>query len=296
MSIQALLPGPPVEPTRVPPPDKPGDAQEIAPESRPAEAVPEVNEVTFELTVSEDKLQASVFALRQGNPSVTPEDLKSFLKSQGIGHGLVNQERMEEYIREGALFLQPCLLAEGKPAEPGKDAQVTYHFDKDPLKIGSIKAGGTIDFKDKGEIPQVKEGDLLAEKNPLVKAVPGLDVFGKKVPIEEARDVPFILGTGARKSADGLKIIAQIRGRPELMGDGRVCVFPELKVKGDAGVATGHIRFEGFVDVEGAVQEGYRSKPAVWRPERSTGRKSKSTGTRSSTAASWGQRSRSGET
>lgn len=171
---------------------------------------------------------------------------------------MVDDRKIGEYISQGEILQEACLIAEGEPSIPGQDAQVTYYFERDPLKIGSIRQGGAIDFKNKGEIPQVKEGDLLGEKTPLVKEKPGKDVFGKLIPADPAKDVLFSAGTGTKRSPDGLKIFAQISGRPELLCDGRVCVFPELKIKGDVGLTTGHIRFDGFVDVEGTIQEGYK--------------------------------------
>lgn len=226
----------------------------------PDQGPEESPEVSYELVVSEDKLKASLCAHGEGASSISMEGVKKFLKAKGICHDLVDDRQIEEYISQGAILKEPCLMAEGQPATLGKDAQVTYYFDRDPLKIGGIRAGGAIDFKDKGEIPQVKEGDLLGEKIPLIKEKPGMDVFGKPIPVEPAKDVLFHSGTGTRKSPDGLKIYAQINGRPELMGDGSVCVFPEIRIKGDVGLATGHIRFDGFVDVEGTIQEGFQVK------------------------------------
>jgi uncharacterized protein (DUF342 family) len=215
-------------------------------------------EISYELAVSEDSLKAHLFARVEGSPSINVEDLKKFLKTKGICFGLVDDRKIGEYISQGAILQAPCLIAEGQPPTPGQDAQVTYSFDRDPLKIGSIGQGGAIDFKNKGEIPQVKEGDLLGEKIPLVKEKTGKDVFGKLIPADPAKDILFSPGTGTKRSSDGLKIFAQISGRPELLRDGKVCVFPELKIRGDVGLATGHIRFDGFVDVEGTVQEGYK--------------------------------------
>ena len=167
---------------------------------------------------------------------------------------------IEEYIKSGAFWGGPCQVAQGTLAEPGKDAQVTYCFEKDPLRIGIIKAGGGIDFKDKGEISQVKEGSLLGEKIPLVKEKPGRDVYGEPIVVEKAKDFPLIPGPGAKASADRLKIYAQRSGRPMVGSDGKVSVFNELKIPGDVGLETGHIRFDGFVEIAGAIQAGFQVK------------------------------------
>jgi len=226
----------------------------------PAQEPEKPPEISYELTVSEDNLKAHLYAPAEGNSPLNIEDLKKFLKAKGICHGLVDDRQIGELINQGSIFQKLCLIAEGQPATPGKDAQVTFCFDRDPLKIGSIKEGGGIDYKDKGEIPQVKEGDLLSEKIPLVKEKPGMDVFGKPVPVDAAKDIPFVTGTGTKKSEDGLKIYAQTSGRPELLSDGRLCVLAELKIPGDVNLGVGHVRFEGFVDVAGTIQEGFQVK------------------------------------
>ncbi len=237
----------------------PGEESIPQPEGGPAPQ-PEPPKISYELQVSADQLQAYVRVRTEGSPAISLKDVKDFLKSERISHGVVVDETIEEYTRNESILKEPCLAARGTLPGPGKDAQVTYHFERDPLKIGSTRTGGAIDFKNRGDIPQVSEGDLLAEKVPLVKEKPGTDVFGKPVPVEAAKDILFSSGPGTKRSADGLKIYSRLRGRPELLADGKICVFPEIKIKGDVGVVTGHIRFDGFVDVEGCIQEGYKVK------------------------------------
>lgn len=217
---------------------------------------------SYELIVSPDKLKAYLRVQGERTASILTEDVKKVLAENRISYGLVDNERIEEYIRLENLHREPCLIAEGTPAAPGMDAQVIYHFDRDPLKIGKIKikGGDAIDFKDKGEIPQVKSGTLLAEKIPLLKEKPGVDVFGNPVPIDKAKDIRIFCGPGTGTSTDGLKIYAKRDGRPILLTDGRISVLAELRIEGDVGLETGHIRFDGFVDIVGAIQQGFRVK------------------------------------
>jgi hypothetical protein len=214
----------------------------------------------FELVVSEDRLKASLCLEGEGKENVTPEDIKKFLKEKRILHGVAEDSALEELLKSGAILEDLCLVAQGTPPEPGVDAQVTYHFDKDPLKIGVMKAGGGIDFRDKGEIPQVKEGALLAEKVPPVQAKPGKDVFGQTLDVAPAKDIPLMPGPGTKVSEDRLKIYAQRNGRPTVSSEGTFSVINELIIPGDVGLGTGHIRFDGFVDVGGAVEAGFQVK------------------------------------
>jgi hypothetical protein len=77
-------------------------------------------------------------------------------------------------------------IATGTDPIPDTPPQIKYHFDTDPLKIGTLTEDGLMDWKDRGKLPQVKEGDLLAEKIPGPKGKEGMDVYGKKIPIPKA--------------------------------------------------------------------------------------------------------------
>lgn len=215
-------------------------------------------EIPYNLVISEDKLKAHISALGDPIPSITTENLRSFLREKGISYGLVDDSVITEYLNREGGQREPLLIAEGHPPRPGKDAQVTFFFEKEPSKIGTESTGGSIDFKDKGKIAQVKPGALLAEKAPLVKAEPGKDVYGKPIPVEDAKDIFIHPGVGTEKSADGLKIYAKIGGRPDLLAGGRLCVFSELKIDGDIGLETGHVDFDGFINISGMVQEGFK--------------------------------------
>jgi uncharacterized protein (DUF342 family) len=212
----------------------------------------------FDLTVSEDKNEAYILVGGKLPDTTTIEEVKNLVKEKGICYGLVDDSQINDYLNQGVIRGKPWLIAKGKPPKPGQDARIIYHFDKDPLKIGTIKTKGNIDFKEKGEIPQVEEGTLLAEKIPLVKEEPGMDVYGQVVPVPKALDTTILAAENTKLSGDGLKIFSKKAGRPVLSEDGRLFVYPEIEIKGDVGLETGHIHFNGFINVYGSIQEGFK--------------------------------------
>ncbi len=222
-------------------------------------APPTPAEFPFILKVSDDKLQAEL-VLTEDPAALGPGEIKKFLAGHGITFGLIDEE-IEALLRERPVGT-PRLIAKGRSPKSGKDAEVAYYFDRDPLKIGTLRAGGSIDFKAKGEIPQVKEGFLLAEKTPLIREKDGIDVYGNPIPAEKANDLFLYSGPGVKSSPDGLKFYAGTNGRPELLADGKLYVFPEFRIEGDVGLETGHIDFDGYVNVSGTVQEGFRVRGA----------------------------------
>lgn len=215
------------------------------------------SDAEFNLTVSEDKLKAFISVKREVSGPITIDNIKNFLQMKGIEYGIVDDAQISEYLKIIDNKKEALKIAEGKPPEPGKDAHIKYYFEKDPLKVGAGKEGGAIDFKDRGDIPHVKEGDLLVEKIPIVEGRPGKDVYGSPIPPQKPNDIKLKHGKDTKISDDRLKIIAKIDGIPEISAMGKVYVSPQLKISGDIGLKTGHVDFEGKIDVSEAIQNGF---------------------------------------
>ncbi len=248
-------------------PDPPPAATEKEAIPDPAKAVepqetnvPELESFGFKIVVLDDRLSVRLFPPESLPESLTPEALREYLSEKGIVHGLIKDEGFTSLMNSPGSKEEGWLIAEGTPPQPGEDAKIIYHFDTEAHKVGTVREGGIIDFKDKGEIQQVKEGELLAEKVPLVKEVPGKDVFGQIIPVDKAQDLLLLAGENTKASEDGRKITAKTGGRPALAKDGRISVYPELRIEGDVGLETGHIQFSGHVNVRGIIQEGFRVK------------------------------------
>ena len=219
-----------------------------------------INDDYFDLTVSEDKMTALFSIKKESTISFTLLDVKEYLETKGMKYGIVSDEIISDYLENKENRDTPIKIAEGKLPEHGVDASIRYHFDTDPLKIGTIKNGGSIDFKDKGGIPQVKKGDLLAEKIPAVEGTAGHDVFGRYLAVPKPKDKALRKGKGASISEDKLKIFAEVDGIPEISAIGKVYVSPRLEISGGVGLKSGHVDFDGKIDVLGTIQSGYRVK------------------------------------
>jgi uncharacterized protein (DUF342 family) len=142
-----------------------------------------------------------------------------------------------------------------------------YHFETNPLKAGKLLEDGTIDWKDRGEIPQVDEGNLLAEIIPGIYGTVGMDVFGNEIPALPIAKLSLSAGKGVKKSEDGNSFFASARGTPQLSGNEALIVSPVLNIPGDIGIKTGHVEFNGHIEVEGAVQSGFRVRGESFRAQ-----------------------------
>ena len=215
----------------------------------------------IDISVSKDKLTASAYV--EGRVPVTEfdvSDVKIMLHSDGILHGIADDTVIKAFLNGEFSVGEGWAIATGTEPIPDTPPQIIYHFDTDPLKIGTLTEDGLMDWKDRGKLPQVKEGTLLAEKIPGPKGKEGMDVYGKKIPIPKVREQRFKCGKGARRSEDGMQVHATLSGIPKLSYGGEISVMPTLHIQGDISLETGHVEFDGHIEVAGAVEKGYRVK------------------------------------
>lgn len=230
---------------------------ESTPGTRSAEQPSHPLDQALRVSLSPDGSQASIASFDSIPEDTFVEDLKTFLAKHEVTHGLMPDDELKAFLEGDSASGRPFVVARSTPPQPGQDAEIIYHFDTDPLKVGTIKDGGNIDFKDKGELPQVSKGDLLAERIPPKEGVPGIDVRGRPVPPPRQKDRRLRKAKGTVLSEDGLSLFADNSGRPEMSADGKVFVFSQHKISGDVDLKTGHVEFEGDIHVSGTVQKGF---------------------------------------
>ena len=238
-----------------------GKTHEAPPDkNRPAQPAHK-KDSALDINVSKNKLTASAYI--DGDVPVTAfdvSDVKVMLHAEGILYGIVDDARIEAFINGEVSRGERWTIAAGTDPIPDAPPQIKYHFDTDPLKIGTLTEDGLMDWKERGQLPQVKEGNLLAEKIPGPKGKEGMDVYGKKIAIPKVREQRFKCGKGARRSEDGMQVHATLSGIPKLSGTGEISVMPTLHIQGDISLKTGHVTFDGHIEVTGAVEKGYRVK------------------------------------
>lgn len=210
----------------------------------------------LDLCLSKDKLQA--FLEPSGDElNYSLQQVKELLAGGGVVHGLVDDEAIINYLSKKPLPKTPFQAACGTPAITGEPAEIRYYFEIDPFRIGTLKSDGTMDWKNRGQIPQVHAGDLLAEKTGGKPGQAGINVLGADIPPPRIREPQLKCAKGAQRSEDGLQVFAKTDGTPKLGSDGRISVLSILSIDGDIGLETGHINFEGYIEAEGAVCYGY---------------------------------------
>ncbi|PKM43874.1 MAG: hypothetical protein CVV05_13580 [Gammaproteobacteria bacterium HGW-Gammaproteobacteria-1] len=241
---QPSVPSPSAAAADVPPP--------AASEPAPQPAAPG----GFSISIAENALAAFI-TLHDGAQRPDPDALRHALHMQHIDR--VDEPALLQACAPDAPLGQPLCVAQGSAPQAGSDASLDYLFELHPLKPGR-ETDDTIDFRDRGDIPQVAEGAVLARKTAAVDGVPGRDVYGRVLKVAKVRDVRIQAGNGAQLEPDRLTITAQVAGHPVLTASGIIAVHPEFRIDGDLGYNTGHVDFAGRVIVSGTVQNGFHVK------------------------------------
>lgn len=214
-------------------------------------------EACLNLTVSGDKLTATIAAVGDNVPPPPLEKVKKLIAEKEIVHGLISDQLMKAHLQKSPLPREPFVVAQGEPPVPGNPPEIRYYFDTDPLRIGTLLEDGSMDWKNRGDIPQVKPDELLAEKVGGNPGQPGTNIFGQEVLPPRIKEPPLKFTKGAGRSEDGKQIFSKVAGMPKLGGDGRIGVSRVLPIETEIGIETGNIEFDGLIEVNGGVASGY---------------------------------------
>ena len=219
-------------------------------------------------TIVSDGMKAYLVEKSKMDSDVNIADIKKILAREKIIFGIVSDKKIQSFIDKRLKRIKPFLIAEGKlPTEPSHGS-IEYMFDTNPIKnIDTSKVDeeqDRIDYKERGEMPFISKGDLIAQRIPGIPGKHGKDVFGKRIEAQKARQANLRCGNGVSLSEDKRMAHARIDGMPVLTTGRmeRVNVLPQYYINGDVNMKTGNIRFAGPVVVKGTVQNGFKIRSA----------------------------------
>ena len=210
--------------------------------------------------------------------TVTAAKIIEQLEDNGIVYGLVEPFEVGAFIDSSGFRTNPFRVARGGDPLPGKNARIEYFFETDHLKVGGIDLDGNIDFKDRGPIPWVKKGCLLAKKFPMTEAREGRNIFDQVVSVPGVTDTALKYGTGVTCASDGLEFYAEINGTPTLDRSGKIQVSHAFTAPNDINFETGHIDYDGDIVIKGTLKTGFRAMGHVVRVDTVDGGEIRATG------------------
>lgn len=219
---------------------------------------PEIITGGIKLQVARDFMAAFISKTDQFNPDISAMEIKEALFERDIVNGIVVDDMIDGFIKSSGFKTQSFRIARGIKPVQGQDAKLEFFFNTDYLKAGGLDAEGNIDFKERGVIPHVEEGTVLAEKTSMILARQGQNIYGDEVETLPGEDIPLRFGKGAKLSEDGLKVLAEVRGYPKYSLSGVIFVHNEYTTGGDVDYETGHIDYDGNVNIKGCIKSGFK--------------------------------------
>ena len=203
------------------------------------------------IDISRDKMKATVkYDTKNGSRLPTFDMMMEELVNKGISYGLD-----EEEVKRGVESLAPFVAAQGTPPIPGENAYIDRKFDLGVKGRPVMDQYDRVDYKDLNLFVLVKANDTLAIRIPQTKGTPGKNIFGEVVPAQNGKPIPMPEGKNTKVLGEH-QLIATINGQIVDTGN-KISVDPRLVIKGSVGVGTGDIDFDGSVQINGDVKQGF---------------------------------------
>lgn len=216
-----------------------------------------------EVQISDDRMEARL-TLEEGYGSgsrLTREAIDAEIEGKQVAHGILEDAvaRGLEAARAGTA-VTGLVIARGTPAIDQSDNRIEFLVD---LKSGApvrIRKDGTADFRSRGEIVTIEEGqEICRVLPPQQEAVDGTDVLGKAVPAGKHAGTALEYGDGVTTESmeDGSVVVrAAMQGKLQY-NDNNLNVLAMHLIKGDIDMSVGNIRFPGTVMIGGTVRSGF---------------------------------------
>ncbi|WP_199618006.1 DUF342 domain-containing protein [Paenibacillus alkalitolerans] len=221
-------------------------------------------ESSVALSLSEDKMSAYLQVMEaDDNTRFSVEGLERLLKANGIVFGLISEVLANLAGAPKSFFASNVKVAQGKPPQNGENGSIRFLFDLDNEDSGpAVMEDGKVDYREIRRLNNVSKGQLIAERLPATKGVPGMNVLGETVMAKDGKEARFALGKNVVTDPERSRLYAVIDGLITLTERNKINVFPVYEVNGDVDYHTGNIDFIGTVVIRGNVLTGFRVKAA----------------------------------
>ena len=210
------------------------------------------------LYITDDKMQAYIIMEKTeiDIPPPTEEEIRNMLNKANISWGIDEsalRALIEHPPEEGKV-----LVAAGTPPVEGKDGYIQYFVTRtDEYRPDySNDENALIDYKNIDAFQLVVKGQELCRKYPPVNGSNGTNIFGLVVPAKKAMEAALPIGNNTEFTEDCLALVASVGGSIHFNGS-VINIKDVLRISDDVNMATGNVRFEGDVFIEGSVNEGF---------------------------------------
>ena len=208
----------------------------------------------IEVYISKDKLEARITIRGQKEAFPSSAEIYKALQENGVRFGIDRAVLEQMAAARKAVYKE--IIARGRPPQFGKQAVIEWRIPTHFTLQTTTDNARRIDFKKAAPFERVVENQVLATKT---EPEPGTD--GKAVTAETlsslGNNIRFPAGRNTHISEDGSRLLANISGNA-FFENGLVHVDRIYHIRGNVSYATGNVKFDGPVVIEGDVRSGFR--------------------------------------
>lgn len=212
----------------------------------------------IKLNIEDSKLKAfiKITAPLESDFFCTYDEIMKILTDHKIVFGI--QEMDIKKALQERRWGQYILAAEGIAPIEGRNAELIYEYQtNNTFDWSNLQNAASVDFHDLNLVQNVKKGDLLVRKIPLIPGTDGMDIMGTPLISQPPKDIGLPKGKNTAADETGQCLYADIDGHVSII-DGKVSITEVYTVSGDVDYSSGNIDFIGSVVVNGNVNSGFR--------------------------------------
>lgn len=207
----------------------------------------------FSILVEDNGNKVYAFIKFIAGDVVTEEDIYAALRERGIING-IDKKAIAEMIGKKKVN-EKVLIAEGTPAEDGKNGWFEFFVRLDLPRIPAPLPDGGVDYVNIEAFEMVDEGERIALYHPAEKGKDGQNVFGEVIRANDGTEKKPLKGEGFTIAQDGVTYISKMSGKFEFV-NGQIIITNMLVVREDVTAVTGKLEVDGSVYVVGSVCSG----------------------------------------
>lgn len=207
----------------------------------------------FVISIEENGNKAYAYIPWVPGNIVTKEDIYHDLERREIVYG-IKHDAIDDLIDKKRLN-EKILIAEGIPAQRGKDGWFEFFVRLDLPRIPAPLPDGSVDYVNIEAFEMVDEGEKIAVYHRAQKGISGKNIYGETIHAETGTEKKPLRGVGFTIAEDGVTYLSKLNGKFEYTA-GRITITNILVVREDVTAVTGKLEVDGSVYVVGSIYSG----------------------------------------
>lgn len=207
----------------------------------------------FTISIEENGNKAYAYIPWVPGNMVSKEDIYQDLQRREIVFG-INHQAISDLI-DMRRMNEKVLIAEGVPAQRGKDGWFEFFVRLDMPRIPAPLPDGGVDYVNIEAFEMVDEGEKIALYHRAEKGTDGTNIYGETIHADNGLEKKPLRGEGFMIAPDGVTYISKLNGKFEYL-NGRIIISNMLVVREDVTAVTGKLEVDGSVYVIGSIYSG----------------------------------------